>query len=352
MIRHRPPEQKPSIDPTKEKKETASDVDHVDEIPTDSLEQPRVIEARFGPVVFGTHEGIGYSKERRRERIVNQDALVVNTDANGFAVIDGLGGEAAGEHAARILAEEIQGVLRTSAPLEQAHEHGHARMNTELTGNGGACYIAVRVENGTLKIAQAGDVRLCILGRTGRIRFETKDQGGGTHVYNGVFKSDQTLPTVYEKALFEGDRIIIGSDGIFKNISTDELHTLASGKSTPDGFMEIQGKVLEQMKSDNGHPDNATLVIFEIAHGSEFEAIDDLSLDILSMQSFDELYELLREIQVVKTSKKGDRVWSSDELIQCIEEVRTHRRPLTDVPIDFRLRRQVNILLQQEDRLL
>ncbi|NNF06240.1 MAG: SpoIIE family protein phosphatase [Candidatus Eisenbacteria bacterium] len=126
----------------------------------------------------------GSVSDTGRIRAHNEDAILCDEDRGVFAVIDGLGGEAAGEVAARIAKEQIQSRLRNpqGSPEERLREAialanqrilEHVDQNPELARM--ACVATVAfLEGETLHVAHVGDSRLYLL-REGTITKLTRD---------------------------------------------------------------------------------------------------------------------------------------------------------------------------------
>ena len=131
-------------------------------------------EARFR-VSSATHEG------RRRDH--NEDTCFVDQEIGAFAVIDGLGGEARGEVAAAIAAQQLQtGLRRLDLPIEPRIRRAVFLANEEILREaqaqgtvGSACVLTVAVlEDDRLHYGHVGDSRLYEL-IDGSIRQVTRD---------------------------------------------------------------------------------------------------------------------------------------------------------------------------------
>ena len=119
-----------------------------------------------------------------RRRTKNEDRFLVIPEAGIFAVIDGVGGHAAGERAADLAVEVIrERLLRPSGTPEERLREAIALANNEIfrlsrtrtEWNGMACVLTVAlVEDGTVTVGHVGDSRLYLL-HAGAIRKITKD---------------------------------------------------------------------------------------------------------------------------------------------------------------------------------
>ena len=119
-----------------------------------------------------------------RVRHNNEDAWYTDADRGIFLVVDGIGGQAAGEKAAAIAVERIRGRLeRQTGGLEQRIREAIAMANNEILRQaranpeweGMACVLTVVVlENGSAVVGHVGDSRLYQI-RRGEIRKITHD---------------------------------------------------------------------------------------------------------------------------------------------------------------------------------
>jgi parallel beta-helix repeat protein len=119
-----------------------------------------------------------------RRRTNNEDRIYIDSDRGIFAVIDGVGGQAAGEHAAETAVEIIRERLeRQSGTPEERLREAIALANNEIyrlahsnpEWNGMACVLtAVLLEDDVVTVGHVGDSRLYLL-QPGQIRKMTRD---------------------------------------------------------------------------------------------------------------------------------------------------------------------------------
>jgi PPM family protein phosphatase len=119
-----------------------------------------------------------------RVRRNNEDAFHIDADRGIFLVVDGIGGQAAGEHAAAIAVERVRARLeRLTGTAEQRVREAIAMANNEILRQsrsnpewqGMACVLTVAlVEDGSAVIGHVGDSRLYQI-RGGQIRKITHD---------------------------------------------------------------------------------------------------------------------------------------------------------------------------------
>lgn len=124
----------------------------------------------------GSHPG--------REREINEDRVLAEPDRGIYAVVDGVGGESAGEVAAQIAVDVLRArlsrrttdadrLVREAIALANKQIWEKAQAQPELAGM--ACVLTVAVLDGSqATIGHVGDSRLYLLGR-GEIRKVTRD---------------------------------------------------------------------------------------------------------------------------------------------------------------------------------
>jgi serine/threonine protein phosphatase PrpC len=130
------------------------------------------------PVLVATGSHVG------RMRETNEDRVFADPDRGSFAVIDGVGGQAAGEHAAEIALDTIRQrlQLQIGTPAERVRE-AIALANTQIREqafihpdrHGMACVLTlVLLQSGSLTAGHVGDTRLYKM-RAGQLRKLTHD---------------------------------------------------------------------------------------------------------------------------------------------------------------------------------
>jgi protein phosphatase len=194
-------------------------------------------------VVAGTDKGINYKDH-------NEDRVIIHPPSSLIAVIDGMGGEYAGEKAAEILAGTL---LSSPKDINSAVSQAKQKMADQRLGRGGAVFISARVVvekqpgnsvNKFIEVSQLGDAKLIVIRKNGTVSFESKDESIVQFlVDDGRVTSDEALyhprrNTVlravsaiekedaksYPKMKVEkGDIIILMSDGISDNFTSEEI---------------------------------------------------------------------------------------------------------------------------------
>lgn len=219
-----------------------------------------------------------------RVRAGNEDALVCRPAEGLFAVVDGMGGEAAGEVAAAIAADTLASVPNTrrqsgEALLAAAFRTARSRILAEAARDPnhakmGAVATAIRLDDDGrgLCIAHAGDTRAYRIDRAGVTQLthdhvaETGAPGKKSAVTRDLGRSD--LPEAWVDSLRvpvqRGDLVVLCTDGLYDPVSQAELATeltqLWSSKTSADeAANRLVGLALAR-----GGPDNVTVVVIRI----------------------------------------------------------------------------------------
>lgn len=240
-------------------------IDPVNEIAQNSLNRPKFVRTRYGIIAYGTDAGIGYKPE-------NEDSVVVNSEQDCFAVVDGMGGEAHGKEASEILAQKLYEGFNAGSSFEEIQRQAHLTIQAEQWYDSGACYIAARIVGTELKIGQAGDVKLMVINEYGVIKFQTANEGFGGSVANAVSGRKQGCTTLNSVNLAVGDRIVVGSDGFFDNVSPQEIITFTHGKTIQEAIQILNQEAKKKMQDPKSYlaqglpakPDNISIVIYDI----------------------------------------------------------------------------------------
>lgn len=224
-----------------------------------NLSEPKIIRGRNGKIAFGTDIGVLYPKPE------NEDAVVIRTEENAFAVIDGIGGLWGGRLAAQILGKQILLGFTKRLSFEEIQKLASQEMGEAGIRDGGACYIGAQITEGSFTVHQAGDVKLIIINKHCEISFETQDEGYGAEIFNAVQGINSGRTRIYQHAIWEGDRIIAASDGLWDNISPSKAEALIRGETIGEAIRTLSDEAKQKMQS-GGKPDNISIVIYDIEH--------------------------------------------------------------------------------------
>jgi PPM family protein phosphatase len=229
-----------------------------------------------------------------RVRQNNEDAMHVDAERGIFLVVDGIGGQAAGEKAAEIAVGRVRARLeRQTGTAEQRVREAIAMANNEILqaarGNpewqGMACVLTVAVlDNGSAVVGHVGDSRLYQI-RRGEIRKITHDHSPvgereDNHEIseseamrhprrNEVFRdvgSEQHAPDdadfiEVQRLPFESDSaLLLCSDGLSDQVASQEIRQAVERNAG-----NPQAAVRELIGAANaaGGKDNVTVVVVE-----------------------------------------------------------------------------------------
>jgi PPM family protein phosphatase len=228
----------------------------------------------------------------------NEDAFYMDADRGVFLVVDGIGGQAAGERAAEIAVERIRARLeRQTGTAEERVREAVTVANNEILHTarlhpeweGMACVLTLVVlENGSAVVGHVGDSRLYQI-RHGAIRKlthdhspvgEREDQGELTEAEamrhprrNEIFRDvgseahtphDPNFIEVLRVAFEPDSALLLCSDGLSDQVrSADIRHAVEGHRGAPEAA------VRELIDAANlaGGKDNVTVVVVE---GEEF----------------------------------------------------------------------------------
>ena len=250
------------------------------------------------PVTLGFRSAGASDRGRRRGN--NEDRYLADPARGIYAVVDGMGGEAAGEQAAEIAANMLRARLerQTGSPADRVREaiavanneiHQAAGRNPAWAGM--ACVLTVAVvENGRATVGHVGDSRLYLL-RPGEIRKIThdhspvgdrEDQGELTEreamrhprrneVYRDVGSAphrpdDPDFIEIAELPLAPDAALLLCSDGLSDLLTSAEIRKIVERQA---GDPEAAARELIAAANAAGGKDNITVVLLE---GPEYAA--------------------------------------------------------------------------------
>jgi len=231
--------------------------------------------------------------DRGRFRPSNEDCFAVQAEAGLCVVADGLGGHNAGDVAARITVDTIveaicqpdrsalasaavADVLRAAIELASARIREAALFEREYAGMG-TTVVAVRVADGRMSVAYAGDSRLYRLSR-GRLRQVTQDDSWLASVLaqdpdldqalldhhpmrhaltNVVGAMTQTTVHVVEEPIDAGDVLLLSTDGVHGVLDDWRLEQILLEDDDPRAIT----KNLVRSALARGSRDNCTAVV-------------------------------------------------------------------------------------------
>lgn len=243
----------------------------------------------------------GARTDTGRVRENNEDSFRLAPELNLFVLSDGMGGLESGEKASRLATEailthcreaaanpalasfgkHIEGVSENSNRLASAvrlanQEVYHAAQDLGGRGGMGATIIAVQVLDDRVCIAHVGDSRVYLL-RNGEFIQLTEDHSFvAEQVRRGILTEEQASRSrmrnvltralgidrevevdVSEEFLEEGDKFLLCSDGLFRDLSeiqiADALGEAAPAQQTADRLVE--------MANQAGGGDNITAIV-------------------------------------------------------------------------------------------
>ena len=235
-----------------------------------------------------------------RVRRNNEDAFHIDADRGIFLVVDGIGGQAAGEKAAEIAVECVRNRLaRQIGTTEQRVREAIANANKEILlqarsnaeWRGMACVLTVAVlDNGEAVFGHVGDSRLYLM-RQGKIRKlthdhspvgEREDSGELTEaeamrhprrneVYRDVGSEDHTPddPEFIELQRFPFDAdaaFLLCSDGLSDQVPSAEIRETVERNA---GDPKTAVRELIEAANRAGGKDNVTVLLVE---GEQFSA--------------------------------------------------------------------------------
>jgi len=228
---------------------------------------------------------------RGRRRDANQDAVL--TEFPLFVVADGMGGHVGGEIASASTIDRLRAVAHTGAVSPPAIEKALSRAvkdieshpettdegtGTTLTG----VYLDTSGESETWVTLNIGDSRVYLL-RDGDLVQVTTDHSvvqelvaagrlspeeAENHPYGNVITravgpSENAAPDYVHLEIVDGDRFVICSDGLTKELTDYGIqHFLSEHAGAADAVRAMLDAALE-----NGGRDNITIIVLNVSRG-------------------------------------------------------------------------------------
>lgn len=228
-----------------------------------------------------THTG------RRRE--INQDALLTNYPL--FIVADGMGGHIGGEIASASTVERLGGMVEGGRvdpkAIQKALAHAVADIaahpqatddgtGTTLTGlyldlsDGPPQWVTLNIGDSRVYLVRDGDIEQVTTDHSvvqeliaaGRLSpEEAENHPYGNVITRAVGPSESVAPDYVRLDVVDGDRFVICSDGLTKELTDYGIkHFLAENPDPSDAIEAMLDAALE-----NGGRDNITIIVLDVA---------------------------------------------------------------------------------------
>lgn len=254
-----------------------------------------------GPLNLSCEAGVAvlFTARCPGEERPNEDAIAALPVPGGtlLAVCDGVGGAPAGQHAA---AAVLDGLAAETAALEDPAnlraaildgiERGNRRIRDD--GVGAGCTLALaEIAGDRVRPYHVGDSGLILTGQRGRIKMQTVDHSPvGFAVESGMLDADEAMHhedrhivsnligapdmrieigSPVKMASF--DTLVLASDGVFDNLSREELVELIRSGPLPSVATRLASRLEQRMtapgEGEPSKPDDASFILFRPGRG-------------------------------------------------------------------------------------
>ncbi|HUQ17245.1 MAG TPA: protein phosphatase 2C domain-containing protein [Candidatus Saccharimonadales bacterium] len=186
-----------------------------------------------------------------------------------LAVADGVGGTSGGEIASSVAVETLASSFaapRTKESARTALANAVQRANDAVLRRGAelghpqaaSTLVAVAIRGREACVANIGDSRAYLI-RRGSSRQITTDHAGGpaSSITRFVGDARGVQPDIFVETLQPGDRLVLCSDGLTRNVSDAEIAARASGSDPSRAAEELVA-----LANDRGGQDNVTVLIY------------------------------------------------------------------------------------------
>jgi serine/threonine protein phosphatase PrpC len=214
----------------------------------------------------------------------NQDAFLCRPDLGLFAVIDGMGGQRAGRHAAELARAALLEAGEPARGLAAANERIRTEADSRAELHGMGCVAsALRISGGVARIAHVGDTRVYLAGAAGceqltrdhTVAASEQERLGLSHLHAGDLpgRNQVTRDLGGRRRVGEGwiDRLevtlerdallLLCSDGLPTAVGADELFDRLRRSRRDGSPPEELADALITRALERGARDNVTAVV-------------------------------------------------------------------------------------------
>lgn len=217
-----------------------------------------------------THQGFTRSS--------NQDAVIDRADSSFWAVADGMGGHQGGEIASQSICRALhalqfesdedlsQRLVRLHEAIQTVHHELHAYSLDTLGGQIiGSTLVLLVIDKGEGAVIWAGDSRLYRL-RNGTLAQLTEDHvpepslrvSNANEISRAVGATPNLELETRHFKIEPGDRYLLCSDGLYREVVTDQLSRLLAMPTLPTAGEALLTEALE-----HGGRDNISLIVMD-----------------------------------------------------------------------------------------
>ena len=252
-----------------------------------SMDDPQFFDTPFGSL------GVFLKKGVKKTR--NEDALMVAHLADAglvLAIADGVGGHANGDEASKIAIDTLIEVLgRMPSSNEKvrnlvldAFEEGNERI-VQAFQEAATTLLVAEITDHAVRFYLAGDSIGLVASSRGRLKYRVYghnpvdfgilagiwddtqyDPMGTRHMVTSVLGSeDMQVQVTSALVLTPGDTLILGSDGLFDNLSAREISKIVAQKNLESATSQLRDKIASQMSSGDleySKEDDLSFIVF------------------------------------------------------------------------------------------
>ncbi|MEJ2720235.1 MAG: protein phosphatase 2C domain-containing protein [bacterium] len=233
-----------------------------------------------------------------QDREKNEDAAAIiplGPTSGVLAVADGVGGSRGGDQASSLAVRSLHDAIISAVTEDRELRYGILngfetanRLVIDMGIGAATTLAAVEIEGNRIRPYHVGDSKIIVVGQRGKMKTKSVDHSPVGYAVEGGFLDEDAAMNHEDRHLISNsigsadmrievgpiiklakhDTVLLASDGLSDNLSTDEIVELIRKGPLETSVAALSGRVKQRMLNPNGglpsKPDDLTFLLFRL----------------------------------------------------------------------------------------